>query len=277
MSEIKKQPCVIACAYDSEVLAKKFFGKLLKQSCINSGITRIQAGGRDVLALVADDEAAASYSSRLPWGPGVPMPLPDEICTALVQRRSAGAKRADEAGGQSTSLGQDIPIFRPASINHSIIQAVAQNTSQSPWPSVGGICGASCPSYADAAHVREVIVNEHLDNLEGMVAMFGNERSAAVVGIADTLETDLLLRREIERLAGPLSYRPDDKARWTLWTTRIKVGSGPFPMSVSGTAQETADFLTGAGLSPNVKLHTPGRNQPCICGSGRKYKHCCGG
>jgi len=24
-------------------------------------------------------------------------------------------------------------------------------------------------------------------------------------------------------------------------------------------------------------LKEPGRNEPCICGSGKKFKHCCGG
>ncbi len=277
MSEIPNKPHIVACVYDAEPVAKKFFGTLLKQTCINSGITRIQASGRDVLALVADDEAAASYSSRLPWGPGVPIRLPDDICTALVQRRKAGAARAAQAGGHSTRIGHYESVYRPSSVDHDIAQVIAQNTSESPWASPGGICGASCSSYADAAHAREVIINEHLDSIEGMVAVFGNASAATIVGISDTLETDLLLRGEIERLSGSLDYRPDDKARWTLWAARIKVGSGPFPMSVSGTAQETADYLTGAGLSPNVKLHTPGRNQPCICGSGRKYKHCCGG
>ncbi|HNJ08571.1 MAG TPA: SEC-C metal-binding domain-containing protein [Plasticicumulans sp.] len=25
-----------------------------------------------------------------------------------------------------------------------------------------------------------------------------------------------------------------------------------------------------------MRVERPGRNEPCPCGSGRKYKHCCG-
>ncbi len=28
-------------------------------------------------------------------------------------------------------------------------------------------------------------------------------------------------------------------------------------------------------MSPTKEAHHPGRNDPCPCGSGRKYKHCC--
>jgi hypothetical protein len=31
------------------------------------------------------------------------------------------------------------------------------------------------------------------------------------------------------------------------------------------------------GREPQPKVERPGRNDPCPCGSGRKYKHCCGG
>ena len=39
-------------------------------------------------------------------------------------------------------------------------------------------------------------------------------------------------------------------------------------------------FVTGEELkNPTVRYETPrtGRNEPCPCGSGRKYKKCCGG
>jgi uncharacterized protein YecA (UPF0149 family) len=28
--------------------------------------------------------------------------------------------------------------------------------------------------------------------------------------------------------------------------------------------------------APIIKVGTPGRNDPCECGSGKKYKKCCG-
>lgn len=40
---------------------------------------------------------------------------------------------------------------------------------------------------------------------------------------------------------------------------------------------EFIDTSRGAGYpSSQVAGRRPGRNEPCTCGSGRKYKHCCG-
>lgn len=36
------------------------------------------------------------------------------------------------------------------------------------------------------------------------------------------------------------------------------------------------DFVKNSYLMPAVKAKTPGRNDPCSCGSGKKYKNCCG-
>lgn len=41
-----------------------------------------------------------------------------------------------------------------------------------------------------------------------------------------------------------------------------------------GRALWNALPLPGNGFAPR-RLPTPGRNEPCFCGSGRKYKHCC--
>ena len=38
----------------------------------------------------------------------------------------------------------------------------------------------------------------------------------------------------------------------------------------------TFDFVNKSYLEPIVKPPTPGRNSPCPCGSGKKYKQCCG-
>ena len=41
-------------------------------------------------------------------------------------------------------------------------------------------------------------------------------------------------------------------------------------------SQMTFDFVNKTYLEPIVKPPTPGRNSPCPCGSGKKYKQCCG-
>ncbi len=278
--DIEQRPHVIALAYDEaeEAGSKKLFDKLSKLACRGSGVMRIQfPPGSRVMVACADDEAAACFAARLPWGPGMPVELPMDICTALVERRRQGEQRAqDTRDGFAVRTGLNTAIVAPTLVDSSILQLVAQNTAEQPWASVGGICGATCASYKDATHVRETIVQEHLSEIDGMVAVFGDERSAAVVGISDTYETDQLLRQEIESLAGPLDYEADAQAAWTLWVTRLKAGSGPLPMTMTGTADEAMDFLAGSGLSTKAKLHAPSRNQPCPCGSGKKYKKCCG-
>ena len=68
----------------------------------------------------------------------------------------------------------------------------------------------------------------------------------------------------------------------------LKTASAPAPDSApaSGPAPKTPEFDTSvesviASSSPDpvptVRYSTPkpGRNEPCPCGSGRKYKHCC--
>lgn len=36
------------------------------------------------------------------------------------------------------------------------------------------------------------------------------------------------------------------------------------------------DFVKYSHLVPTTKAQIPGRNDPCSCGSGKKYKNCCG-
>ena len=45
----------------------------------------------------------------------------------------------------------------------------------------------------------------------------------------------------------------------------------PSPM-----VQVTGNLSQKANQKPRVSSHKVGRNQPCPCGSGKKYKHCCG-
>ncbi|KEQ15395.1 hypothetical protein GZ77_01735 [Endozoicomonas montiporae] len=43
---------------------------------------------------------------------------------------------------------------------------------------------------------------------------------------------------------------------------------------------ETSDFILENGqwyfIYPDIPATMPGRNDPCLCGSGKKYKKCCG-
>lgn len=41
-------------------------------------------------------------------------------------------------------------------------------------------------------------------------------------------------------------------------------------------SKDTIDFVEHTYLLPTKKESQPGRNTPCPCGSGKKYKYCCG-
>jgi len=49
------------------------------------------------------------------------------------------------------------------------------------------------------------------------------------------------------------------------------------PQDMSGSPISPIDFLGGIGVTmPFIADKKPGRNDPCPCGSGKKYKNCCG-
>jgi hypothetical protein len=274
------QPHIIACAYDDAAVSKEIYAEFVEKSSRSCTIFRIQAPpGRHVVACCADDEPAASYCARLPWGAGTPTQLSDEVCAALVERRRDGELRARKTRDQlfeskDLNLGVHAPDL--PSLNQSITQLKAMNTDQQTWAASGGICGALCASYADAAHVREIIVSGELhDSWEGLITAFGGDESAVVAGVCDTRETCEVAAEAIARLAGNLDFVPDSTQAWTLWALRLTAGTSPLPITVDGTAKDAQDFLKGS-VSPRAKLLKPSRNQPCICGSGKKYKHCCG-
>jgi hypothetical protein len=278
MTGLIEQPHIVACAYEDELAAKRVFAELLNKQCGNSGTMRIHTrAGRQVVLVCADDEAAASYSARLPWGPGVPIILPDDICTAIVARRVEGARLAGESPTGTFvrhGIAETIPV-RPE-VAETTIHVTALNTASQPWSAVGGICGAVCPSFADAAHVREALVSKHLQTMEGMVVALGDADGAVAVVIADTPQMSAFGTEALLRLAGNVDYEPEAGAAWCLWAMRHRVGSAPFPITFQGNAQETQDFFAGGHVPPRVKVHAPTRNQACPCGSGIKYKRCCG-
>ena len=47
-------------------------------------------------------------------------------------------------------------------------------------------------------------------------------------------------------------------------------------VSVASETQKQAERITGGGGGAVAGTQTPGRNDPCPCGSGKKYKKCHG-
>lgn len=268
------RPHVIACTYDSVSASKNAFEALQAIHPVKSGVMRLQViGGGQTVAVCADDQAAAFYSARLPWGPGTPTPLSNDVCLALTARRKAATQRG---AGRFVRRKQAQVVRRPRNINERVTQLPALNTSREPWPAAGGICGAVCDSFSTAAELRAIIVAGHLDRFEGLIAAFDEDDRGIVAAVADTADSSRLTTELLLELAGNLEYQPDPTAAWFLWALRIHAGLGPFPISVDGDPEAVRNFLTGKPSTTRVRTHAPTRNQACPCGSGIKYKRCCG-
>jgi len=81
-------------------------------------------------------------------------------------------------------------------------------------------------------------------------------------------EIDTILREHASHTVGRLAVTPITPADLeTLVDTR-----GIHPTSEQARAVLAAEMHAAGDTIP----WPPGRNQPCWCGSGRKYKHCCG-
>ena len=62
-----------------------------------------------------------------------------------------------------------------------------------------------------------------------------------------------------------------------VFTARIRRGDEPKREQVAKETSESGASSAGGGQrQPVRKEKKPGRNDPCPCGSGKKYKKCCG-
>ena len=93
----------------------------------------------------------------------------------------------------------------------------------------------------------------------------------------------------------PADLRPDPGIRWIGLEILASEENGDRAMvefeaillaaGVVSAMRERSDFLRlqgrwlytqGEQLEPSLKPWKPGRNEPCPCGSGAKFKRCCG-
>lgn len=80
---------------------------------------------------------------------------------------------------------------------------------------------------------------------------------------------DLYLRlSDNTRMHGNRGFTPNELS--------LRIGLPPKPVPFGrGLGKEPTDDLSFPPVFPTKKAK-PGRNDPCPCGSGKKYKHCCG-
>lgn len=138
--------------------------------------------------------------------------------------------------------------------------------------------------YSDAeiklyTHILESATGKFTGKISDISAEFGIS-TVLVVGFVDGIKTSLNKEIEVENLDEnseidldinfeKLYFNMLDVDAKHLYT--IEAWSNIF-------AENKLDEITKAYKKTKtiVKEKTPGRNEPCSCGSGKKYKHCCG-
>ncbi len=91
--------------------------------------------------------------------------------------------------------------------------------------------------------------------------------------------TDLIFKVRIAGMAAGDDEAPQPTARGLAGATAGKADATNVGFQSAAADQDAAMRQQGEGAKPQpIRRETPkvGRNQPCPCGSGKKYKHCCG-
>jgi hypothetical protein len=262
---LDRRPHMMACSYRSEQAALEVFDRLRDRGCENASSFRLELPGGACVASCADDDAAAAFMARLDWGDGSPVKLPADGAWALVERRRTSAPMR-HAGERRKDPASEIVPCSPL------------HRTDEPWPVEGGIYAIRCDSLDAAEAAREHIVAEHLGELCGLLVAFGRSGSAVLAAVSDTPGSAVLAREWIDgaEVATEPVY-PDSDGAYALWAVRQRNGQASVPVSGAGSRDDLQAFLTGrVRVTPAVRAHAPRRNDPCPCGSGAKYKRCCG-
>ncbi len=106
------------------------------------------------------------------------------------------------------------------------------------------------------AYVNQLVINDALPYSEMEAGLMGGRRHM----------TERFVRR----------YRPiESTADAIAWWRCFKMGKKDKPAPKPATETENAESTPAKTENPYAKMNV-GRNDPCPCGSGRKYKKCCG-
>ncbi len=109
---------------------------------------------------------------------------------------------------------------------------------------------------------------EHLTEMEQM------RQGIGLMGMAQRDPLIAYKTQGHEQFQHLLSTIRHDLVR-TIYHMRIEKKEAPRP-EPSPMAQLASGGDTGSKMPMRVKGKKIGRNEPCPCGSGKKYKHCCG-
>ena len=125
------------------------------------------------------------------------------------------------------------------------------------------------------------------DDLDGDEFDLGEEHHAALMDMLDQCVRWLLADDDRERFLDWLAAEGPNRFRAAVQLDEVSVGAIKAGSRPAGTGVDEQRFLRAFGLGvwaatplPSngfkpPKLVLPGRNEPCVCGSGQKFKHCC--
>ncbi len=269
---------LIPCAYESDEGCARAFRHITAHMGEHASVLRLQSRALGhILVARAEDEAASCYVARLDWGEGLPVPLPESACHAVIERCEQARRRRERArdghdraararGGRDGLVREEVALVR------------GLNTATSPWESPGGVSGALCQSVEQAFALRELLCSQHLEEMAGSITAFDRIGDPPlVVVVCDDPSTEALARRLLRLRAGNLDYAPTPDEAWGLWAMRLLAHDVPFPVEFAGTMSALRDaFVGSAPVAPGLRALAPTWNGPCPCGSGRRLKACCG-
>jgi len=137
--------------------------------------------------------------------------------------------------------------------------------------------------YALEEKAYEGILGAKRDTLAGTANELAEQlglEPALFAGFCDGINTSLAQEVDLEALEGDTQL--DMHIDWEKLYFNMRDAKAPWLYEQAGwdailTEDRRREITNEWRASKVVKaVKTPGRNDPCSCGSGKKYKHCCG-
>ena len=129
--------------------------------------------------------------------------------------------------------------------------------------------------YASARQIEKMVMLRNIDIL-WMEHLDSMDRLRDGIGLRGYGQRDPLVeyKKESYRMFQSLLGAIEENVVSAIFKVQIiqKVKS---PMENKNIAASGGDETAGSAAAPQVKLKKVGRNDPCPCGSGKKYKKCC--
>ncbi|MFZ2348625.1 MAG: preprotein translocase subunit SecA [Candidatus Bipolaricaulis anaerobius] len=214
-----------------------------------------------------DDEALRSHLAE----------MAGEFGEILVDRYAPGsAPEGWDLAGLKRDLGQvlaqppaELPLHRREDLV-ATVRDLVQAQLDAQWTRLS-------PHYP--LIVRMVLLRTMDENWRQHLLELDEVREG--IGLRAYGGTDPLIefKREAHRLFQEMIVRTEEEALRFLLNPRLAVRTEPAPVRtpvMSATTSTTARAARSSTAPVGREEHKVGRNDPCPCGSGKKYKHCCG-